>query len=81
MSILTSSYIGAMCSEYRRYHLKGVTQQRIADDCGVSREAVSKFERGTICNGVIFMWYIKKGIFEWVPIEKWQGWTGAITNE
>lgn len=79
--MITANYIGAMCHEYRRYRLNGVTQKDIAKDCGVSREAVSRFERGSLSNAVIFMWYIKHGIFEWVPIERWNGWDGAIANE
>jgi transcriptional regulator with XRE-family HTH domain len=67
-----------MCHEFRRFHLKGVTQKDIAEDCGLSRESVSRFERGTLSNSVIFLWYIKHGLFDWVPIEKWQGWAGAF---
>lgn len=70
---VTPSYIGAMCSNYRRYFTE-YSQQDVADDTGCSREAVSKFERGRTCNGIIFLWYIKNGIFEWVPIDKWNGW-------
>lgn len=77
---ISAGYIGAMCHEYRRYYLKGITQLDIAKDCNMSREAVSKFERGTSPNAIIFLWYIKHGIFDWVPVEKWQGWEGALTN-
>ena len=66
--------MGAMCSEYRRYFLKGVSQQQIANETGVSRELVSKFERGTNPNALVFMWYIRHGLFDWMPIEKWKGW-------
>ena len=75
-SVITANYIGAMCAEYRRYFLK-VSQQKVADDVLVSRELVSKFERGTHSNSVIFLWYIKHGLFDWMPIEKWQGWGGT----
>ena len=74
--MITASYIGAMCAEYRRYYLK-VTQQKIADESGVSRELVSKFERGTLPNALVLFWYIKHGLFEWMPIEKWNGWRGC----
>lgn len=70
---ITASYIGAMCGEFRRMFLD-VSQQKVADDTGTSREAVSKFERGNRSNAVIFMWYIKHGLFNCVPIEKWNGW-------
>lgn len=74
-SVITSSYIGAMCSEYRRYFLK-VSQQKVADETCVSRELVSKFERGTSPNAIVLFWYIKHGLFDWLPIEKWNGWSG-----
>lgn len=77
---ISGNYIGAMCHEYRKYHLKGVTQKKIADDCGMSREIVSKFERGTSPNAIIFMWYIKHGIFDWLPIDRWNGWGGVLEN-
>lgn len=78
---ISASYIGAMCHEYRIYELKGITQQHIANECNVSREAVSKFERGTLSNAVIFLWYIKHGIFDWMPIEKWCGWEGVFNGK
>ena len=65
-------YIGAMCHEFRRYRLH-VNQQEIADDCAVSRETVSKFEQGKVQNTVVFMWYIKNGLFEWMAIDRWVG--------
>ena len=74
---ITSDYIGAMCCEYRRRVLK-VPQKQIASDCYVSRELVSKFERGTSPNALIFMWYIKHGLFDWIPIEKWNGWNMGL---
>ena len=70
---ISSSYIGAMCSSFRRFHTD-YSQQDAADEIGCSREAVSKFERGRYNNSVIFLWYIKKGVFEYVPVEKWNGW-------
>ena len=70
---LTPSYIGAMCSNYRRYYT-GASQENVATDVGCDSSTVSKFERGVRPNAVIFMWYIKRGLFDWVPIEKWNGW-------
>ena len=55
---ITPNYIGAMCANYRRYYTD-FSQQEVADDVGCSREAISKFERGRVCNGVIFLWYKK----------------------
>lgn len=74
---ITPNYIGAMCANYRRYYTD-FSQQEVADDVGCSREAVSKFERGRVCNGVIFLWYIKQGLFNWVPVEKWNGWNMGL---
>lgn len=74
---ITPNYIGAMCANYRRYYTE-FSQQEVADDIGCSREAVSKFERGRVCNGVIFLWYIKQGVFNWVPVEKWNGWNMGL---
>ena len=74
---ITPNYIGAMCANYRRYYTD-FSQQEVADDVGCSREAISKFERGRVCNGVIFLWYIKQGIFNWVPVEKWNGWNMGL---
>lgn len=70
---ISSSYIGAMCASFRRF-CTDHSQQDAADEIGCSREAVSKFERGRYNNAVIFLWYIKKGVFEYVPVEKWNGW-------
>lgn len=74
------TYISAMCREYRRLYLKGQTQQTVADECNVSRETVNRFENGYISSAVIFMWYIKHGIFEWVPIDHWNGWNGGYNE-
>ena len=73
---ISNDYIGAMCSNYRKYVVK-VSQSVVADDCGVSRELVSKFERGHLPNSRVFMWYIKSGIFKWCNEDKWNGWRGA----
>ena len=77
--MVTASYIGAMCGEYRRLYLK-MTQAQIAEELDISREAVSRFERGTLCNGLILFWFIQHGLFEWLPIEKWNGWGGAFNG-
>lgn len=77
MRNISSEYIGAMCSDYRRYELK-YSQTQVAHLCNVSRELVSKFERGSNSNARIFLFYIKMGIFDWVPIEKWCGWRGTL---
>lgn len=74
---LTPSYIGAMCSNFRRYYT-GASQDDVAAEMGYERSAVSKFERGVRPNAVIFMWYIKHGLFDWVPIEKWNGWNMGL---
>ena len=74
---ITPNYIGAMCANYRRYYTE-FSQQEVADDIGCSREAVSKFERGRVCNGVIFLWYIKQGVFNWIPVDKWNGWNMGL---
>lgn len=76
---ISAGYLGAMCGEYRRMVL-GISQQEIANQMDVSRELVSKFERGRICNGTVFMWYIKNGIFDWVPVERWNGWDGFMVS-
>lgn len=73
MEGITKEYIGAMCGEFRRYILHE-SQTRIAKECKVSRELVSKFEHGRNSNAVIFMWYIKHGLFTWIPVRRWNGW-------
>lgn len=78
MQGISNEYIGAVCHEFRRYQCKGVTQTDVAHDCGLSREAVSRFERGSLPNSLIFMWYIKHGIFDWLPIDKWRGFQFSI---
>ena len=75
MSGVTNDYIGAMCAQFRKSHV-GVTQQAVANDCGVSRELVSRFERGALPNSLVFLWYIKQGIFDWIPYDRWCGWQG-----
>ena len=72
-----NSYIGAMCAEFRRYQTD-CTQADVANDVGVRREQVTRFERGIRGDSRIFLWYIHQGIFEYKPIEKWQGWGGAF---
>lgn len=82
MSIMygvSNNYIGAMCANYRKYELKQ-SQQQVADICGVSRELVSKFERGSLPNSFVFLYYIKMGIFNWCPVERWCGWQGYIPD-
>lgn len=81
MNFVTNSYIGAMCHEYRRLKLKGVTQGDVARETGVSRELVSKFERGQSGHAALFLWYIKKGIFDWIPLEKWNGWGMGLDGD
>ena len=70
---ISPQYMGAMCAEYRRYYC-GCSQEDVANDVGCDRTAVSKFERGINCNGIIFLWYIKHGIFNWLKPERWNGW-------
>ena len=79
MRDISDSYIGAMCAEYRRYILHK-PQRMVAKDVGVSRELVSAFETGRQPNSRIFLYYIKMGIFDWVPIEKWNGWNLGFTG-
>lgn len=76
---ISNEYIGAMCSNYRKYELN-ITQEQVARDCCVSRELVSKFERGVLPNSLVFLYYIKRGIFNWIPYEKWNGWQGYIED-
>lgn len=70
---ITPQYLGAMCSEYRRYKTNA-TQEDVANEIGCSREVVSKFERGRNANSVVFMWYIKHGLFDWCHWSRWNGW-------
>lgn len=77
MQGVTTEYIGAMCAEYRTRHLK-MTQMEVAQKCHVSRELVSKFERGSISNSLVFLFFIKNGIFNWVPYDRWCGWLGYM---
>lgn len=76
---ITPSYIGGMCATYRRYFTYK-SQDDVAYEVGCSRESVSKFERGRVCNAIIFLWYIRQGIFNWLPAEKWDGWDGFICD-
>lgn len=76
MRNISYEYIGAMCADYRRYELH-YSQNQVAKICNVSRELVSKFERGNTTNAKIFLFYIKMGIFEWLPIDKWIGWNNG----
>ena len=75
MNGITSDYIGAMCADFRKYKLKQ-TQKEVAKTCDVSREAVSKFERGKLGNSCVFFYYIKMGLLDWCPIDRWNGWNG-----
>lgn len=73
MIMITESYIGTVCSLYRRTYTN-CTQEDVAEQLGVDRSTISKFERGTRQHAKIFMWYIKNGIFDWKPVEYWNGW-------
>lgn len=77
---ITPSYVGGMCASYRRY-FTDKSQDDVADEIGCSREAVSKFERGRVCNAIIFLWYIQQGIFNWLPADKWDGWNSFAYSE
>lgn len=79
--MVTNQYIGAMCREYRRLKLRGTTQSEIAQETGFSRETISKFENGTSPNAAVFFWYIKNGIFDWIPYEKWHGFDMGLVGE
>ena len=79
MEGITNDYIGAMCAQFRKRNLK-LTQNDVANECYVSRELVSKFERGSLPNSLVFLWYIKMGIFDWVPAERWCGWQGYLPD-
>lgn len=70
---ITKQYIGAVCAEYRRFRTP-YTQNDVAEEVGCDRSEVSKFERGIRSNAVIFLWYIKHGIFDEIPVNKWNGW-------
>lgn len=70
---VSPSYVGGMCATFRRYQTK-YSQEDVAREVGCSREIISKFERGRGTNSIIFLWYIKHGIFDWMPPNKWNGW-------
>lgn len=78
--MITANYIGAMCREYRET-CTPYNQSDVAEEMMISRETVSKFERGIRPNAVVFMWYIKQGIFEWVPIKRWNGWSCYLNGD
>lgn len=51
--------LGQKCSQYRRF--LGITQQKVADEIGVSRKTISDFEWGRNDSVKIFLWYLKYG--------------------
>jgi len=51
--------LGKECKEFRKAH--GWTQQKVADDLGVSREIVSGFECGRSKNLQLLFWYVDRG--------------------
>lgn len=70
---ISSDYIGAVCAEFRRQYTYD-TQEDVAESVGCSRESVSRFERGLNTNSIIFLWYIKRGVFDFRPPDRWNGW-------
>lgn len=70
MNHINCEYVGWMCAYYRR-HILRIPQSRVALETGYSRSNISAFENGRTDNTTIFMWYIKNGIFEWIPPKKW----------
>lgn len=73
--MVTNGYIGALCREFRET-MTCCKQSDVAKDMHISREQVSKFERGVRPSTIAFMWYIKNGIFDWIPPVRWNGWVG-----
>lgn len=70
---INNEYIGAMCHEFRKYILKQ-SQSSLAKEFGLARETISRFESGNAVTVRIFIGYVKKGLFDWVSPEKWNGW-------
>ena len=54
-----------LCKRFRQEQLK-VTQQDVAEE--YSQENSSAFENGRNGNVVIFMWYVKNGLFDYYSI-------------
>jgi response regulator of citrate/malate metabolism len=74
---ITKSYIGTVCGAYRRCHTE-FSQEDVAEELGIDRSTISKFERGTTQSAFVFLWYVAHGIFEWKPIETWNGWGAEL---
>ena len=56
-----------ICSEFRKDVLK-ITQEDLARELDYSQENISAFENGRNANSIIFIWYIKNGLFNYYSI-------------
>ena len=56
-----------ICSEFRKDVLK-ITQEDLAKELDYSQENISAFENGRNANSIIFIWYIKNGLFNYYSI-------------
>lgn len=57
-----------LCKKFRQEQLK-VTQEDVAKELGYSQENISAFENGRNGNVIIFMWYVKEGLFDYYSID------------
>lgn len=61
-----------LCKKFRQEQLK-VTQKDVAEELNFSQENISAFENGRNGNVVIFMWYVKNGLFDYYSIDEITG--------
>lgn len=71
--MITKDYVGAMCREFRRLVLKK-NQTEVANEIGCCRATVNRFENGNNTSYECFFYYIRQGLFDWIPADKWKGW-------
>lgn len=66
---------GRACARFRREALN-VTQKQVAKELNYSQENISAFENGRNSNNLIFMWYIRNGLFNYYSINEVCGCNG-----
>lgn len=71
--ILIRKKIGEYCRNFRNNELK-LTQFDVSKQIGYSKENISSFENGRNDNVVIFLWYVNKGLFDYIDFDVLDGW-------
>lgn len=60
---------GEYCAKFRK-DILGLTQEQVAKELDYSQENISAFENGRNANNNIFLWYVRKGLFNHYSLDE-----------